>query len=231
MRSALIFSLCIWFVSASAPQNVCYLKGNQQACDLYEDLWQKNLDIAGDVLNSKFIQTMQSGSLPVHCYITFTLQDIYYLEEVTDMLKTLSAKVEKPEDLKTFFQERYKSYSDYTSDVLGICSLTDKSIIKPQAAIKNYTDAYRDVMNTQDPIYFAIAMLPCSRLWTHLAEKLQMDKNNAYYEFKADNMRHPEKHFKPLLDKYQSTIDVTLAHAIFRSQMKHERAFFQSAVP
>lgn len=71
---------------------------------------------------------MQRGDLPAERYVNFTIQDIYYLVKVTDMLQSLSSSVTKPADLRQFFQGRYKSYKKFRDYLLSmfflkVCSL------------------------------------------------------------------------------------------------------------
>ncbi|XP_030634742.1 uncharacterized protein LOC115815876 [Chanos chanos] len=198
--------------------------------DVYEDLWETNKDIATRTLNSDFLKLMQHGSLKAERYINFTLQDINYVLKVTQMLKTMSEKVKVPEDLSSFLQGRYKSYKSFADSLLNQYFLKDVPAIKPTPAMAQYLSDYRNTMK-KDPIYFAVALLPCSRLWVWLAQKAAIEPNNAYYNWKKDNMYgHPEKHYKALLNKYLDTPEkVTEANKIFRRQMRNEYNFFASS--
>ena len=61
---------------------------------------------------------MQSGSLEAERFVKFTLQDIFYLDGVTAMLKVMSEKVAEPEDLKNFIEGRYFSYKKFRDSCL-----------------------------------------------------------------------------------------------------------------
>lgn len=86
--------------------------------DVYKDLWTKSMDIADKTLHVDFMQQMQNNSLQAERYINFTLQDINYLVEVTDMLKTMSKKVKKPKDIRDFMIGRYTSYKSFLDILL-----------------------------------------------------------------------------------------------------------------
>ncbi len=86
-------------------------------------------------------------------------------------------------------------------------------------------------MDNEEPLYFAVGLLPCARLWVWLANNLSIPPTNAYYTWKVGNMDgHPEKHYKALLNKYLNTTKkVAKANAVFRAQMQNEHDFFLSS--
>ncbi len=86
-------------------------------------------------------------------------------------------------------------------------------------------------MHNEKPLYFAVGLLPCSRLWGWLADHLNIPPTNAYYTWKEENMgSHPEKHYKALLNKYlYKRKKVAKANAVFRAQMQNELDFFLSS--
>lgn len=86
--------------------------------DIYDLLWDKNKDIAEQTLEVPFLQHMQVGDLQADHYVNFTIQDINYLLRVTDMLQEMCEKVNAPEDLRDFMQDRYDSYKEYALDTL-----------------------------------------------------------------------------------------------------------------
>lgn len=86
--------------------------------DVYEDLWTKSMDIADKTLHVDLMQQMQNNSLQAERYVNFTLQDISYLVEVTDMLNTMSKKVKKPKDIRDFMIGRYTSYKNFLDMLL-----------------------------------------------------------------------------------------------------------------
>lgn len=90
-----------------------------QQDDVYEDLWNKNLDIANKTINVNFLQQMQSNSLQAERFVNFTLQDINYLQEVTKMLKKMSESVKKPKDISDFLRGRYTSYASFLDLLLN----------------------------------------------------------------------------------------------------------------
>ncbi|XDV22789.1 hypothetical protein PO909_027606 [Leuciscus waleckii] len=196
--------------------------------DVYEDLWNNNINIAFETLRVDFLQEMQNGSLKAERYINFTMQDINYIVTVTKMLKEMSEKEIQPEDIRDFIKARYLSYEKYTAAMLKIFSFKAEPTIEPTEAMKNYLSYYKELM--EDPLHFVVGLLPCNRLWVWLAKNLKTPPDNAYYNWKKDNMDgHPEK-YKPLLNKHLDTYEEKKkAKEIFHKQMQNEHAFFCSS--
>lgn len=225
MRRIILYTFCSMLISFVAGRE------ERKEWNVYDFLWNANLNLATRTLNLKFVQHMQKGDLPAERYVNFTIQDIYYLDKVTDMLQNLSSSVMKPDDLRQFFQGRYKSYRSFRDYLLSMYFLKGVSDIKPTPAMRKYMSDYETIMNTKKPIYFAVSLLPCSRLWLWLANKVDMNQDNAYFAWKKDNMDgHPEKHYKNLLNKHIDKPDkVFEAYRIFRNQMQNEHDFFASS--
>ncbi|KAF4079704.1 hypothetical protein AMELA_G00181260 [Ameiurus melas] len=198
--------------------------------DVYEDLWNMNMDIANKTIQLEFLQQMQTNSLQAERYVNFTLQDINYVQEVTKMLKKMSKKVSKPEDIRDFMTGRYTSYRKFLDLLLQQYFLQGTPFIKPTPAMKKYLTTYIETME-KDPIYFAVALLPCARLWVWLANNLNISKTNVYFTWKEDNKDgHPEKHYKALLNKYLNTTQtIKYAKDLFQKQMQNEHDFFATS--
>ncbi|XP_066538217.1 uncharacterized protein [Hoplias malabaricus] len=212
------------------PQSGCSVTA-KQGNDVYDDLWDENTDIANQTLKTDFLQQMQSGALQAERYVNFTLQDIYYLQKVTEMLWEMKNKVKEPKDMSDFMSGRYNSYNNFLVSCLKQFHIKDPSSVTPIPAMEKYLSTYKEVMADRDPVYFAVALLPCSRLWPWLAKNLNITKTNAYYTWKESNSGgHPETHFRLILDRYLNTTEkIQNAERIFRKQMQNEHDFFNSS--
>uniref|UniRef100_A0A8C7Y144 Thiaminase I, tandem duplicate 1 n=1 Tax=Oryzias sinensis TaxID=183150 RepID=A0A8C7Y144_9TELE len=199
-----------------------------RAADVYEELWNKNLNVAKGILKLTFLQKMEKGKLSQDAFNNFMKQDIYYVGQVTNMLKKLS---ETPGELQDFFKNRYNSYDKFLHTLLHEYNLKDVSGIKPIPAIQKYIDDYREIMEKEEPIYFAVGLYPCARLWPFLANELKMDETNLYYKWKKDNMGgHYEENYKDLLNKHlQSEEEIERADKVFNQQILNEREFFKAS--
>ncbi|XP_043092315.1 uncharacterized protein LOC122342536 [Puntigrus tetrazona] len=224
--------LYLWFLyfgyTLCSPSQTSNMKN---VTNVYEFLWENNADIANETIRLDFLIEMQNGSLQAERYINFTIQDINYVLNVTNMLKNLSVTVTRPSDLKTFFMDRYSSYNSFGKLMLQQYGFTSTPPIRQTPAMKQYLSYYRHLMMNEDPLYFAVGLLPCSRLWLWLADNLSTPPTNAYYTWKVENMEgNPEKHYKALLNKHlNTTAKVQKANVVFRAQMQHEHDFFYSS--
>ncbi|XP_039523769.1 uncharacterized protein si:ch1073-67j19.1 isoform X2 [Pimephales promelas] len=212
----------------------CFLGFSQAASsveDVYEYLWEKNKDIANKTLGTDFLIQMQNGSLQAERYVNFTIQDIGYLLRVTRMLKRLSGKDTQPTELRDFMKGRYSSYKSFADFMLKQYFFKGEPPIQQTPAMRKYLSFYRNLLEKEDPLYFAVGLLPCSRLWVWLGNNLSIPPTNAYYTWKVDNMGgHPEKHYRALLNKSLNTPEkVSKANVIFRTQMQNEHDFFFSS--
>ncbi|XP_015217116.1 aminopyrimidine aminohydrolase-like [Lepisosteus oculatus] len=232
MKSFMVLSyFCAWSVFALDPkENVVNTKHcDRHGVSLYEKLWKNNMDIARDTMKTDFLKRMEAGTLEAERYINFTLQDIYYLEEVTKLLQKLSKEDELREDLKSFIMGRYNSYSSFEKYSLQMYQLKNTSAIIPSPTIANYIQSYKAI-SEDDHVYFAIALLPCSKLWPYVAQNLKISKKSPYYPFKKNNVEdNSKKHYENLLEKYRCNIDESKAQSLFRLQMAHEREFFSTS--
>ncbi|KAM6985181.1 putative ATP-dependent RNA helicase DDX52 [Aplochiton taeniatus] len=111
--------------------------------------------------------------------------------------------------------------------VLGMKSNADDIVPSPE--MKSYVQSYKDWLK-EDTIYFAVALLPCSRLWLYVGDNLHLPKGSPYYGFQEGNTGgHPEKHFKDLLENHRKDMDEKKAKNLFKKHMEYEYQFFQTS--
>ncbi|XP_043938341.1 uncharacterized protein LOC122810856 [Protopterus annectens] len=195
---------------------------------LYDSLWKANTDIANDVLKTEFLTLMVKGSLKAERYMKFTLQDIYYANEVTKLLNILAKTARTSKDIKKFFIDMHSSYAGFTKYLLEEFRFKKFTELIPSNAAKSYVDSYKALMK-EKPIYFVIGLLPCSKLWPYIAQNLDISDSSPYIDFKNGNMKDDSwKRFGELLETHRCKIKENKAHKIFRSHMKHEYLFFHS---
>ncbi|CAM4562276.1 unnamed protein product [Leuciscus chuanchicus] len=223
MKTATLLCLCFlgfsYSLAASSVEDVC------------EYLCEKNKDIANKILGTDFLIQMQNGSLQAERYVNFTIQDICYLLKVTKMLKRLSGKETQPTELRDFMKGRYSSYKSFADFMLKQYFFKGEPPIQQTPAMRKYLSFFINLLEKEDPLYFAVGLLPCARLWMWLSNNLRTPPTNAYYTWKVENMGgHPEKHYRALLNKSLNTPEkVAKANTIFRTQMQNEHDFFFSS--
>uniref|UniRef100_A0A3Q2E4C6 Uncharacterized protein n=1 Tax=Cyprinodon variegatus TaxID=28743 RepID=A0A3Q2E4C6_CYPVA len=157
------------------------------------------------------------------------IQDIYYLANVTDMLEVMSNK-DMPEDLKEFMKGRYQSYDRFRIQMLKTFNLNGVDGIKVTEAMKGYLAEYQRIMVEEEPIMFAVSLLPCNRLWVWIANQLNIGYGNAYWSWKKNNMGGKPEKYKDLLSKYLTAKNFKKANKIFRNQMGNELQFFKASL-
>lgn len=114
---------------------------------------------------------------------------------------------------------------------ISVFHLQGVNEIKVTEVMKNYLAEYKRIMEKEEPIMFAVGMLPCNRLWAWIADQLNIGYGNAYWTWKKNNMGgHTEKHFKALLNKYLNGENFEKANNIFREQMMNEHDFFKDSL-
>ncbi|XP_061593488.1 uncharacterized protein LOC133458032 [Cololabis saira] len=218
----------LWLLSICSGVPTTSIDTEVDPPDVYNSLWINSTDIAMETLRTPFVKHMKLGDLQSDDYVNFMIQDINYLVKVTEMLKEMTEKVKSPKNLQEFFKGRYESYKKFAQQMLKQFSLNAVSEIKPIPAMEKYLKDYKDIKDNDKPIFFAVSLLPCSRLWIWLANELDIGYGNAYFIWKKNNMYgNPEKHYKKLLNSYLKTPeDIKRAKEIFHQQMQHEHNFF-----
>ncbi|KAL4009747.1 hypothetical protein ACER0C_003599 [Sarotherodon galilaeus] len=205
----------------------CFLKLEK---DIYDELWDNNIEIAQKTLKTQFLQHMQLGDLQADEYVKFMIQDIKYLVMVTEMLKEMYDKVKEP-DLREFMKDRYNKYSDIAEKTLKEFNLNSALNINLIDVMEKYLSKYKDIMDKEKPIFFAVALLPCTRLWLWVANQLTESYCNAYFTWKKNNMYgNPEKYRKLLNEHLTKEEDKKKAKEIFQQQMQYEYDFFASSL-
>lgn len=102
--------------------------------------------------------------------------------------------------------------------------------IKVTEAMKGYLAEYQRIMVEEEPIMFAVSLLPCNRLWVWIANQLNIGYGNAYWSWKKNNMGGKPEKYKDLLSKYLTAKNFEKANKIFRNQMGNELQFFKASL-
>jgi thiaminase (transcriptional activator TenA) len=117
----------------------------------------------------------------------------------------------------------------------------------PCSAVEDYICWKRSVIETLDPIYALIVMLPCERLWAYLGDRLlhdqsgqphdrhlsqqqQQQQSNRYQFWMESNSSSSSAEKTELfLEAHRERIDLELAKEVYHRSMQSEVNFFLSA--
>lgn len=161
------------------------------ANSITSQLWEACYSLAQDALNSPYIQGIANGTLPPCNYGQYTVQDAAYCVRAEQDYRLVEARAKKHHEdvLAAFAQARYESYLSYTDSIMKAWHIKDILAINSNDAVKAYVAHEHYVAEFMEPIYGVVAMIPCDRLWSWLAETLSPDNvpNNLYDFWISDN--------------------------------------------
>lgn len=138
-------------------------------------LWLDCHDLAGQALESNYIQGIKNGDLHPDSYGQYTVQDAAYCYSAQNDYQKIQdrAKTDGFTELEAFAKARLEGYQKYNEQFLKTWHLSKGSAIVPSQAVSTYIDFERQVANSLSPIYGIIAMIPCDELWPWLATQLK----------------------------------------------------------
>lgn len=202
------------------------------ANSLFFQLWNTNIGIANNALNTGYIQGIKNGTLDPVKYGAFMVSDAYYCFEGAQDYLNAESQAQDPA-LKAFLFKKYNSYNKYNSTFTSIWHLRDASGIVPLPATKAYSDFERDVASHQNPIYTLITMIPCEYLWYWLADQIKPPSTGNLYAPWITGNDSPDGAYAMgnLIEQYGQTnpIDTTLAMSLYSQAMNFELQNFIAA--
>ena len=131
---------------------------------LFWKLWNQNVKIAKEALNTDFVQGIKNGTLDPVTYGSFNVSDAYYCFHGADDYQTAVGKANSP-GLKAFLQKKYEGYESYNATFPTTWHIKDADGIQPSDVCEQYAEFESSVAQNQEPIYTLIAMIPCEYLW------------------------------------------------------------------
>lgn len=194
-------------------------------------LWDESQDLARAALESDYIQGIGNGTLKPNAYGQYSVQDVAYCHYGLDDWRTAAARATHPA-FKAFAEARVKSWVKYTKETYTAWHIQDPSAVKLCAAAQDYADFESEVARNYDPIYAAVVMTPCDRLWSWLAQQLAPDSapTNLYtFWIKENTDDSGARHLERIIDANADLLDESMALEVFRRAMLGEVNFFRSA--
>lgn len=206
-----------------------------------EQLWRNSENIANLCLSTDYIQGVKEGSLSPNGYGQYSMQDCAYCSNTTgnyQIMISLSLAA-KQQGIAKFAMARYFDYQKYTSEILDTWNIKDTSALTLSKEVKEYIESERSLLSrvggaeNLSPIYFIVAMIPCSRLWPWLAAKMTPTASNVYNFWIVANKNDDSfKKLEDFVNKFFQdnplTYDSEKAKSIYQGSMTLELNFFKS---
>jgi len=191
-------------------------------------LWDDNFETINKIYNSSYIQSIKNGTLDPNIYSYIYVQDLYYLNQATLDWSIAASRAQEPE-LRILMKARYESYKRTVDGAKKIITVNPDSIFISNVT-KTYVDWEADVAKFEEVIYTLVVMLPCSRLWVYLADRLNKEPSitmSLYYFWIKDNIssrgfQKIETYINDNLKKFNKT----LALEIYKKSIALELDFF-----
>ena len=142
----------------------------------YSRAFDTNRATAEAVANTRYLRSMQDGTLDPLAYGCLTVQDAYYCYSARDTLVALLERdaLEGQPDLKELLEAKVDEYDVYNRTFLDDWHLRNAESVMPTETMSLYAAHERRVALEEDPIYALVAYLPCHCLWPWFARRLMM---------------------------------------------------------
>ena len=199
---------------------------------IFWQLWDPCISIAGETLDTLFIQDIKNGTLDPSIFGAFNVDDGYYCFNGADDYKEAADKA-KDELLKFFLEKKYKSYQDYNDTFTDTWHIKDASSVIPTSVTLEYSDYERSIVVNKKAIYSLVVMLPCDYLWVWFSQKIieNMSPSNLYLAWVKDNIEPSGAYaIGNILDLYSKDIDIIQAKEIYKQAMTFELENFIQAL-
>ncbi|KGF90212.1 MULTISPECIES: TenA family protein [Prochlorococcus] len=199
-----------------------------------EKLWNDNYEIALLSLNTKFVQGLKTGNLPIHIFKEYLAQDYFFLETFAKAYGLAVSKSKDKYSIKTLSEllmgvsEELILHETYAKE--WDIDLSNNYI---KTATKNYTDFLDDTSKRHSSIEIMFAMTPCMRLYSWIGKSLyEEDFDNKYKEW---IITYSEKSFENLVNSLENLINtnqesynINQAEYLYKRAMELELNFFNA---
>ncbi|XP_072033753.1 aminopyrimidine aminohydrolase-like [Amphiura filiformis] len=196
-----------------------------------DEMWVQCKHIAEEGYQTAFIQGICKGTLDPTSYSGFMNQDIAYVFKAAELFDTVATRA-KDEDLKMFARNRQQSFLRCANEMCEKFFIQDPSAIRVGETLEEYCQYLHRVANGMDPLYFMVAMIPCSKLWPWLARKMQHSEvnPNLYGFWAKENMSDScSAKLESFVAERVSELDEQTSLLVYQTCMTAEVNFFKSA--
>ncbi len=195
-------------------------------------LWDSSTDLAQDALNTLYIQGIAHGTLDPNNYGQYSVQDAVYCSNAIESYNTAIGKAADGE-IRAFLTARRDGYIKYKDNIFSQWHISQPSAINPSPAAKQYMAFESIVARQLPPLYLVVAMIPCERLWSWLANQVKpgSPSGNLYNFWINGNLNDSgAQKLETFINEHVNNIDVNQAISVYQGCMTGEGNFFRSAV-
>ena len=201
---------------------------------LSSKLWESNLAIAKQSLNTNFVQGIKSGELPKNKFQSYIVQDYYFLE---CFARSYGLAISKSQDKNTIriLSELLMGVSEELILHEGYARKwgCDLSLNKINPATKKYTDFLYEVSKKYNMVEILVAMAPCMSLYSWIGQNISKSSFNKTYKdwvltYADENFSNLAKCLENLIDKSSENCDFTLLNNLYKKAMQLELIFFEA---
>ncbi len=149
---------------------------------LFWELWQENMHLAEQALQTDFIQGIRAGNLDPNQYGSYTVMDAYYCFSAAEDYGVVASRCSDHPNLLVYLTHKHESYQKYNASFSQQWGIGSGSCLLPNEAVSNYSALESQVCQQEDPIYALVVMLPCEYLWYWLSDQIRAEatESNLY---------------------------------------------------
>ena len=226
-----------------APIELRRLMGKPLPTSFYSRAFLANRRTANAVANTRYLQSMHSGTLNPLAYGCLTVQDAYYCYHAQDTLVGLRNRIDREEqpELYDVVDSSASAYDDYNRTFLEDWHIRDAQSVIPTKTMRDYAEHERRISRDEEPIYTLVAYLPCYHLWPWFARQLMASpryRPGVYRDWFEGIYQGERQSFGGawllgnFIEQWREkglSFDEGLAHDIYRTSMDFELKVFSEA--
>ena len=201
---------------------------------LSQSLWEKNLNLAKQSLQTKFVQGIKNGSLPKDKFKAYVAQDYYFLKSFSHAYGLAVSKCNDKKVLRVLSElllgvsEELILHEGYSKE-LDI----DLKTIKIETATREYTKFLYEVSTNNSLIEIICSMTPCMRLYSWIGCSLSNNiENNPYSEwiktYSGEEFNTLANSLENLIDQDNKGNSINTLNFFYEKAMKLEVNFFNA---
>ena len=153
--------------------------GKPRQDSFYFRAFNANRATAEAVANTRYLRSMQNGTLNPLNYGCLTVQDAYYCYSAQETFKVVRDRIDRETqpDLFDMVESEIHAYDVYNRTFLENWHIRNTESVIPTETMRLYSEHERRVACEEDPICSLVTFLPCYHLWPWSARRLMMSPN------------------------------------------------------